>query len=175
MVLLGGMFLGHMRLLTQTAASQPPWISGTATSRWTSRATTSVRYDTDAGCESAPHRRSLTSIFRHAFPPRPDSTLRRRRGANPCSMGDRRDLGLGRNQRPVSENCSEALTGNSWPSALIRAPCGVRVISDAVTHRTAAVCEPVANAGQLGQHLNAPAGAGRLGCRWQALARVGAG
>src|SRR5579864_1189154 len=54
MVLLGGMFLGHMRLLTQTAASQPPWISGTATSRWTSRATTSVRYDTDAGCESAP-------------------------------------------------------------------------------------------------------------------------
>lgn len=101
--------------------------------------------------------------------------MRRRRGANPCSMGDRRDLGLGRNHRPVSENCSEALTGSSWPSALIRAPCGVRVISDAVTHRTAAACEPVANAGQLGQHLNAPAGAGRLGCRWQALARVGAG
>src|SRR6185437_1324045 len=64
------------------------------------------------------NRRSLTSIFRHAFPPRPDSTLRRRRGANPCSMGGRRDLGLGRNHRPVSENCSEALTGSSWPIPL---------------------------------------------------------
>src|SRR5579864_5519441 len=111
MVLLGGMFLGHMRLLTQTAATQPPWISGTATSRWTSRATTSVRYDTDAGCESAPQPPIACQYIQARISTATRLTLRRRRGANPCSMGDRRDWGLGRNHRPVSENCSEALTG----------------------------------------------------------------
>src|SRR6185437_4419153 len=79
---------------------------------------TSVRYDTDAGCESAPQPPIACQYIQARISTATRLTLRRRRGANPCSMGDRRDWGLGRNQRPVSENCSEALTGSSWPIPL---------------------------------------------------------